>query len=235
MIPTALPKLTRNKVRELDRLAIEEYGVPGVVLMENAGANAARLLESSDISGPVVIACGRGNNGGDGFVIARHLEAAGHQVRVLLAAVPEAYAGDAAINLRIIERSGMSIICLATADEEAWRRELAGAAWIVDALLGTGAVGPPRAAAAVAITAINKVRAAAGDAAERVLAVDLPSGLDADTGEAAGGCVRADLTATFVAEKAGFANPSAAAFTGTVHVLGIGAPAALLQRFSVRP
>jgi hypothetical protein len=125
--------------------------------------------------------------------------------------------------------------CLAEADEAAWRRELAGAAWIVDALLGTGAVGPPRGAVAIAITAINDVRAAAGEAPVRVLAVDLPSGLDADTGEAAGQCVRADLTATFVAEKAGFANPAAAALTGTVHVLGIGAPAALLRRFSVRP
>jgi NAD(P)H-hydrate epimerase len=230
-----LLKLTRHELRELDRLAIEEYGVPGVVLMENAGANAARLLEAQGITGPVAIACGRGNNGGDGFVIARHLEAAGHRVRVLLAAAPEAYVGDAAMNLRIAERSGLSIICLAEADEAAWRRELAGAAWIVDALLGTGAVGPPRGAVAIAITAINDLRAAAGEAPVRVLAVDLPSGLDADTGEAAGGCVRADLTATFVAEKAGFANPAAAALTGTVHVLAIGAPAALLRRFSVRP
>lgn len=230
-----MARLARQEVRELDRLAIEEYGVSGVVLMENAGANVARLLEAQGITGPVAIACGRGNNGGDGFVIARHLEAAGHQVRVLLAAAPEAYAGDAAMNLRIAERSGQSIICLAEADEAAWRRELAGAAWIVDALLGTGAVGPPRGAVAIAITAINDVRAAAGHAPVRVLAVDLPSGLDADTGEAAGQCVRADLTATFVAEKAGFANPAAAALTGTVHVLGIGAPAALLRRFSVRP
>ena len=230
-----MARLARQEVRELDRLAVEEYSVPSVVLMENAGANTARLLEAQGIAGPVAIACGRGNNGGDGFVIARHLEAAGHQVRVLLAAAPEAYAGDAVINLRIVERSGSSIICLATADEEAWRRELAGAAWIVDALLGTGAVGPPRGAIAIAITAINDVRAAAVDVAARVLAVDLPSGLDADTGAAAGPCVRADLTATFVAEKAGFTNPSAAAFTGTVHVLGIGAPAALLRRFSVRP
>ena len=230
-----MARLARQEVRELDRLAVEEYSVPSVVLMENAGANTARLLEAQGIAGPVAIACGRGNNGGDGFVIARHLEAAGHQVRVLLATAPEAYAGDAAINLRIVERSGSSIICLATADEEAWRRELAGAAWIVDALLGTGAVGPPRGAIAIAITAINDMRAAAVDVAARVLAVDLPSGLDADTGAAAGPCVRADLTATFVAEKAGFANPLAAAFTGTVHVLGIGAPAALLRRFSVRP
>ncbi len=228
-----MARLARQEVRELDRLAIEEYGVPGVVMMESAGANAARLLADHGIAGPVVIVCGRGNNGGDGFVIARHLEASGHHVRLVLAAVPESYAGDAAINLRIVERSGMPITCLAAADGDAWRRELIGAGWIVDALLGTGAVGPPRGAVAVAIAAINAVRAAAGAASVRVLAVDLPSGLDADKGTAPGACVRADVTATFVAEKAGFANPAAAAFTGPVHVLGIGAPAALLRRFGV--
>jgi len=230
-----MARLARHEVRELDRLAIEEYGVPGVVLMENAGANASRLLEGQGIMGPVVIACGRGNNGGDGFVIARHLEAAGHEVRVLLAAVPEAYGGDAAVNLLIAERSGVSIICLADADAAAWRVEIDGAAWIVDALLGTGAVGPPRGAIAAVIGAINAVRAAGADIQARVLAVDLPSGLDADTGEAPGVCVRADVTATFVAEKAGFANPAAAEFTGAVHVLGIGAPGSLLRRFGVSP
>jgi NAD(P)H-hydrate epimerase len=230
--------LTAAQMREADRITIQDLGIPSLVLMENAGRQVVAAIEAMFpklAMRRVAVLAGHGNNGGDGFVIARHLEAAGHQVRVLLAAAPEAYAGDAAINLRIVERSGSSIICLATADEEAWRRELAGAAWIVDALLGTGAVGPPRGAIAIAITAINDMRAAAVDVAARVLAVDLPSGLDADTGEAAGQCVRADLTATFVAEKAGFANPAAAALTGTVHVLGIGAPAALLRRFSVRP
>jgi NAD(P)H-hydrate epimerase len=230
-----MARLARQEVRELDRLAIEEYGVAGVVLMENAGANAARLLEAHGISGTVVIACGRGNNGGDGFVIARHLDAAGYEVRMLLAARVESHAGDAAINLRIAERSGVPIVCLADAEEAEWRRGVAGAAWIVDALLGTGAAGPPRGAIATAIGAINSVRAALSETTTRVLAVDLPSGLDADTGETPGECVRADLTATFVAEKAGFANPAAAAFTGSVHVLGIGAPGSLLRRFGVSP
>jgi NAD(P)H-hydrate epimerase len=228
-----MPRLTRREVRELDRLAIEEYGIAGVVLMENAGANAARLLEAQGVGGPVVIACGRGNNGGDGFVIARHLDAAGHEVRLLLAAPVEVYSGDAAINLAIAGHAGLSITCLAVADAAGWCQHLVGAAWIVDALLGTGAAGPPRAAVAVAIGAINAARAATAAQATRVLAVDLPSGLDADTGDAPGGCVSADLTATFVAAKAGFANPAAAAFTGAVHVLGIGVPAHLLRRFGV--
>jgi NAD(P)H-hydrate epimerase len=224
-----MERLARRQVRELDRIAMEEFGVPGVVLMENAGGNAARLLQQLVITGPVVLLCGRGNNGGDGFVIARHLDAAGHAVRVLLAAAPEAYGGDAALNLRIVERSSLPIVCLVEATEAAWRRELAGAAWIVDALLGTGTEGPPRGAVATAIAALNAERRSG----LRVLAVDLPSGLDADTGAAADCCVRADVTATFVAEKAGFANPAAAAFTGQVHVVGIGAPAGLLRRFGV--
>jgi len=227
--------LARREVRELDRLAIQEYGVAGVVLMENAGANSARLLQAHGIPGPVAIACGRGNNGGDGFVMARHLDAAGHQVRLLLAAAAESHSGDAAINLRIAERAGLTIVCLANADETAWRRELAGAAWLVDALLGTGAEGPPRGAIATAIKAMNAERSAGTEPQARVLAVDLPSGLDADTGEVPGVCVRADMTATFVAEKAGFANPAAAFFTGSVHVLGIGAPKSLLRRFAVSP
>lgn len=224
--------LSREEVREVDRLAIEEFGLPGITLMENAGANAARLLESLGIDGPVAIACGRGNNGGDGFVIARHLDAAGHTVRLLLACNPADQRGDAATNLRVAERSGLSITCLAESDAAAWQRELGGATWIVDALLGTGASGAPRGAVAAAITAINAAREAGREAGRpvRVLAVDLPSGLDCDTGRPAGSCVRADVTATFVAPKAGFGQSSAAAFTGVVHVLGIGAPRAVLAR-----
>jgi NAD(P)H-hydrate epimerase len=223
--------LTRAEVREVDRLAIEEYGLPGILLMENAGAGAARLLESLQIEGPVAIACGPGNNGGDGFVIARHLDAAGHAVRLVLACEPDRYRGDAAVNLRVAERSGLTIEILADAGLTAWERALSAAAWVVDALLGTGAVGPPRGSVAAAIAAVTAARGAGA----RVLAVDLPSGLDCDTGTAPGACVRADVTATFVAAKAGFDRPGAAALTGAVHVLGIGVPRDLLARFGLTP
>jgi NAD(P)H-hydrate epimerase len=223
--------LSRAEVREVDRLAIEDYGVPGIVLMENAGAGAARLLESLGVEGPVVIACGKGNNGGDGFVIARHLDLAGHAVRLLLACRSDEIRGDAAVNLAIATRSGLLIECLAAADQAAWEQRLTGAGWIVDALLGTGAGGAPTGAAATAIAAINAVRARSST---RVLAVDLPSGLDCDTGTAAGECLRADVTATFVARKRGFDAAGVAAFTGPVHVIGIGAPRAVLERLSGR-
>ena len=223
--PPPVGPLSRAEVREVDRRAIEEFGVPGVVLMENAGAGAARLLESLGITGPVAIACGKGNNGGDGLVIARHLECAGHAVKLALACRPEEIRGDAAVNLAIAQRSGLAIECLADADQPAWERSLAGADWIVDALLGTGASGAPQGAVATAIAAIAAVR---GRGVARVLAVDLPSGLDCDTGAAAGACVRADATATFVARKRGFDAVGAAALTGPVHVIGIGAPRAVL-------
>src|SRR5450432_3140223 len=97
--------LARAQVREIDRRAIEDFGMPGVVLMENAGRGAAEILFSLGLKGPVAICCGKGNNGGDGFVIARHLDNRRIPVRVLLLARPEDLTGDAAINFRIIERS----------------------------------------------------------------------------------------------------------------------------------
>ncbi|MGA1618831.1 MAG: NAD(P)H-hydrate epimerase, partial [Pirellulales bacterium] len=95
--------LSREEVREVDRRAITIFGVPGVVLMENAGAGTAQLLASLGIRGPVAIVCGKGNNGGDGFVIARHLDSAGYPVRLLLACPPEEIRGDAAVNLQIAQ------------------------------------------------------------------------------------------------------------------------------------
>jgi NAD(P)H-hydrate epimerase len=223
--------LSRTEVREVDRLAIEEYGLPGIVLMENAGGSAARLLHSFGVDRPVAIVCGRGNNGGDGFVIARHLELLGHEVRLLLAAQLADLRGDAAVNAEVAKRSGLSIVDLSAASAGDWREALRSVGWIVDALLGTGATGAPRGTVATAIAAVNEVHGA--DPAVRVLAVDIPSGMDCDTGGRPGDCVRADATATFVAPKLGFAAPGASAFTGAVHVLDIGAPAALLARFGV--
>ena len=217
--------LSREEVREVDRRAITMFGVPGVVLMENAGAGSARLLASLGIRGPVAIVCGKGNNGGDGFVIARHLDSAGYPVRLLLACPPEEIRGDAAVNLQIAQRAGLQIQQLANHNQSDWEAAISGADWVVDALLGTGACGAPTGTVAVAIAAINAVR---DRAAARVLAVDLPSGLDCDTGQAAGACIRADLTATFVAPKHGFESAGAATYTGRIEVIGIGVPRAAL-------
>jgi NAD(P)H-hydrate epimerase len=218
--------LTRAEVREIDRRTIEEFHLPGIVLMENAGRNAARLLHERAPAARVVIVCGKGNNAGDGFVMARHLEHLGHAVRLVLACDPSELRGDAAINWRVIEASQIPATMLADVPQAAWERVLSEADWIVDALLGTGATGAARGGIATAIAAVNAV---AAREKVGVFAVDLPSGLDCDTGIAAGDCIRATLTGTFVARKQGFDRPAAHQWLGEVHVLDIGAPAAVLR------
>jgi NAD(P)H-hydrate epimerase len=209
--------LSRDEVRALDRRAIEEFGVPGVVLMENAGRNAAEFLRARGAVGPVVVCCGKGNNGGDGFVIARHLDNHGMPVRVWLFTRPESLAGDAAVNFAVIARSGLSVAVYGeeSADLGALQRELAGTEWVVDALFGTGLSGRVRPPLDAVIAAINACPS-------RVLAVDIPSGLDCDAGVPLGPTVRAHHTVTFVAPKKGFANPASREWTGAVHMADIG-------------
>jgi NAD(P)H-hydrate epimerase len=216
--------LSREQVRAIDRRAIDEFGVPGMVLMENAGRGAAEVLLSLGARGPVVVCCGKGNNGGDGFVIARHLDNRAVPVRILLLARPEGLAGDAAINYEIVRRSGIPIDVRGgqAVDAKSLQGELAAAEWVVDSLFGTGlsgAVRPP----------LDGVIAAINGSGAKVLAVDIPSGLDCDTGEPLGATVRAQHTVTFVAPKQGFANPAASQWLGTVHVVDIGAPRAAIR------
>lgn len=213
--------LTREQSRQLDRLAIEEYGISGLVLMENAGRGTVDVLERLGIHGPVVILCGKGNNAGDGFVIARHLEIRGHACKVLLLAPPGELTGDAAANFAILEKSTVPIVEIDSPDQ--LDSQARGADWLVDALLGTGARGDPRPPFDAAIDWMNAHPA-------RRLAVDVPSGLDCDTGEPSAHTVRADHTCTFAAIKIGFTRPAAGRFVGTVHVCDIGAPPNLLDR-----
>jgi NAD(P)H-hydrate epimerase len=217
--------LTREQVREVDRRAIQEYGVPGIVLMENAGRGAAAaILERLDdpAASRVAIACGSGNNGGDGFVIARHLVNRGVPVTLLMQqSDPAALPPDARTNHDIAARMDIPRYPLCDPsgrlDEQRVRAVLAGARLIVDALLGTGFSGAVRPPLDRLIDLINAARA------QRV-AIDVPSGLDCDTGAAAGPAVRADLTVTFVAPKIGFGTPQAREYVGQVMVVDIGAP-----------
>jgi NAD(P)H-hydrate epimerase len=217
------PFLTRQQVRDVDRRAIEEFGMSGLVLMENAGRGCVEVLTRLGVKGPVVIACGKGNNAGDGLVIARHLDLAGIPVEVLLFSRPEERSGDALANYRIVERSGIALRpCW---HEPAVARLVAGAEWIVDSLLGTGGSGPPRPPLDAAIRVLNSAPA-------KKVAVDLPSGLDCDSGIAADPTFRADHTCTFVAPKIGFSNAAAAPFIGQVHVIDIGVPRKLLAELA---
>jgi NAD(P)H-hydrate epimerase len=213
--------VTREQAREIDRRAIEQLGMPGVVLMENAGRNIAELLRSLGVRGTVAVCCGPGNNGGDGFVIARHLDNAGVPVRVLLFSPPEKLSGDALVNYRVLTGGGVAVEYVLASDEAVLRRELAAADWVVDALFGSGQRGPLRPPFGAVVRAIN------GSGA-RVLAVDVPSGLDCDTGLPQGDTVRASHTAMIAAPKRGLAEPSAAEWTGRFHLIDMGVPRRLV-------
>ena len=214
------PILTRAQVRELDRRALEQFGIPGVVLMENAGAGAARwILERAlriGMHSPAVgIACGPGNNGGDGYVVARHLANAGCAVSIASTVALEELRGDALVMARIAHAMRIPFTGLGA------RPQI-----LVDALLGTGFEGQPRPAIAAAIRAWNATEA------ELRVALDLPSGLDADSGAPSEPCVRADATLTFAARKPGLLVPAARALVGEIVVIDIGAPRSLLAELA---
>jgi NAD(P)H-hydrate epimerase len=216
--------LTRAQSRQVDRLAVEQYGMSGLVLMENAGRGVVDRLCQLGIEGPVAVCCGKGNNAGDGFVIARHLDLRGFSPRVLVWAEPSELAGDAAANFRILAKSGVPIEVFADRHDAArLGKQLSGVAWIVDALLGTGARGEPR-------PPIDAVIQQLDAAAAPKLAVDLPSGLDCDTGQPARHTIRAAVTCTLLAAKPGFFAPGAEQYVGQLHVLDIGVPRKLVEQ-----
>jgi NAD(P)H-hydrate epimerase len=222
------PVLAAEAMRRVDARAVSELGIPGPVLMENAGRGAAEaLLAALPERGlrarglRVAVVCGRGGNGGDGLVVARRLKRAGARPEVLLAAPPAALRGDAAEKYRELRRAGLTarVVEDAAAAAPALRR----ADVVVDALLGTGARGAPEPLVAALIEAIN----ASG---RPVLALDLPSGLPADGGPPPGPAVRAWLTATFAAPKPGLVLGPGADLAGRVVVVPIGVPDAEVAR-----
>jgi len=222
--------MTREQMRRYDAVAQRKYGLDGLVLMENAGRGAAEVvrelvarLPSRPRARParVGIVCGAGNNGGDGFVVARHLANAGCPVRIYLASPADRLKGDAARNLAVVRAMGLALVDVAGEDgPAALRRSLRDDAVVVDALFGTGLDRTVAGRLGDVIDAIN-----AADAL--TVALDLPSGLDADTGRPLGACVEADHTVTFGQLKLGLAVHPGVDLAGTLHVAGIGAPAGL--------
>lgn len=192
-------------MRARDAFAVEQAGVPSLELMERAGEGLARIVEETAPDGPVAVVCGKGNNGGDGLVVARLLRAGGREVRVLL--LSGDLQGDAAANLERLEGG----------TEPFAAERLDGATVIVDAILGTGFDGEPREPLRSAIRAIN-------DSGAAVVAADVPSGVDASTGEAAGDAVRAAATGTFDHAKPGLWIEPGRTHAGTVRVVEIGIP-----------
>lgn len=232
------------QMRLADRLAAQ-FGVPGLELMENAGRAVAAVAaeaagtaagatssagSSAAAAGLVTVLAGKGNNGGDGLVAARLLVKDGFAVEVILAEPGESFGGDALANLKALVEGGSGRqrprVFGAGVSAEEFAGLLSRSTLVIDALLGTGAKGPPREPVATMIGLLNQV--AAGR--PFVLAVDLPSGLDADTGIPAGPCVRADATVTLGGVKAGLAQPEATGLVGRLHLATIGIPEACLER-----
>ncbi|MGQ0628116.1 MAG: NAD(P)H-hydrate epimerase, partial [Phycisphaerales bacterium] len=243
------PALSRRGLRRVDALFAERYALPTIVLMETAGAALAR--ESIALCGHhprrIAVLCGPGNNGGDGLVAARHLAAAGARVALLLTAPLERFRADAEPNARAVERMGLPLVLAAepfpptqaAAKLQSLSLALGGPPTIyIDALLGTGLDRPldPAHPIAAIIAALNLLVGARTGTLPAVIAADIPSGLDADSGRhlasspngGAPAAVRADLTVTFAAPKRGFASAQSTTFTGRVVVESLGIPAALL-------
>ncbi len=222
--------MSRDQVRAFDAWAINGLGISGVVLMENAGRSCAELIEEklSAIARPkVCIFCGTGNNGGDGFVIARHLFNRGFTVVVVLCGDRNKIKGDARANLDILEGLGVRVEEMdvdAESDVEGRAASFAqDADMIVDAIFGTGLTGELRDEYKRLIGGINALSCP-------ILAVDIPSGLDCDTGQTLGAAIRADWTVTFVAVKKGFPLESAQAQTGEIYVASIGVEPSCKQK-----
>lgn len=212
--------LTAAAMRELDRRTIEETGLPGVVLMENAGRGAAGIIMARFAElfpGPVAIFCGRGNNGGDGFVVARHLREAGWTVEVFLLAERAAVTGDAALMLKCFAASGGEVTAITDPRQVTTLASGTGCALCVDAIFGTGLGREPEGLAAAAVDWLNCQPAP-------IVALDLPTGVDADTGRIPGRAVKASLTVTFAFPKVGLYSYPGAACAGEVISLPIGIP-----------
>ncbi|MCP4264631.1 MAG: NAD(P)H-hydrate epimerase [Candidatus Brocadiaceae bacterium] len=219
--------LSRDETREIDRKAIEEYEIPGIILMENAGRNVVeeilKMLPGTN-KAKVAIFCGKGNNGGDGFVIARHLYNKDIDISVYLTTkISNALTGsDASTNLKILLNMNIEIKELQAGDINEIEKELHGCNLIVDSIFGTGLSGEIREPARSLIVNINESNIP-------VVSVDIPSGLDCDDGTVHGTAVEATKTVTFVAAKTGFFKKYGREHTGELIVSDISVPRELIE------
>lgn len=219
--------VTAAEMKALDTAAIEEYGIPGLILMENAGRQVVEVIRQvlGELREKVVtIFIGKGNNGGDGLVVARHLLNLGSEVKVLALANVDEITGDAAVNLQIWRKMGQKIYSLHHGDGiNLVKLVLMNTDLIVDAVYGTGFKGEVGDKAGRIIEALNS-------SGKPIVAVDIPSGLDADTGRAGGPCIQATHTVTFGLPKIGLILETGAGYTGRLHVVDISIPAGLVEK-----
>jgi NAD(P)H-hydrate epimerase len=218
--------LNAEQMREADRRTIDEIGIPGVVLMENAGRQVVAAMEAAFeqlASGRVAILCGRGSNGGDGFVVARTLAHRGIDVAVFLFGRVADVRGDARANLEILGRLGLTVVEVTSAEEwELHASEIAGCDVIVDAIFGTGFRGPIQGLLETVVADVN-------GSGVPIVSIDLPTGLSADTHETAGPSIEATLTVTLAAPKVPLVLPPAEARAGDLVIADIGIPETVID------
>ncbi|HEV8551237.1 MAG TPA: NAD(P)H-hydrate dehydratase [Polyangiaceae bacterium] len=218
------PVLSREEVRELDRRATAEAAIPSLELMERAGRGATELLlERFPAASRVLIVCGAGNNGGDGFVVARHLLAHGRKPTVVLLGDIAKLRGDALANSAALTEAGGAFTSLSEATFAAFTRSLGDADLVVDALFGTGLDRPLEGLARDLVERLNA-------APVPKLALDVPSGVDSNTGATLGVAIHAQVTATFAAPKRGLLTPNGAIQAGEAHVISLGIPSEVAER-----
>jgi NAD(P)H-hydrate epimerase len=211
--------VTSEEMQSLDKRTIEELGIPGMVLMENAGrAVYERIIRRIDRNNCVIILAGRGNNGGDGFVVARHLFNNGYKVKIFLMAKKEDLKCDALLNCLVAEKIGLSIKeILSDHDVRLLSSELDRGDLLVDGLLGTGIKGGARGLIAEVIKIVNNT-------GKTVIAIDTPSGLDCTTGHVEGPCIKAAETVTFCLPKRGMFIFPGGLYVGNLVVADISIP-----------
>jgi len=219
-----IPLLTREAVRALDTDAVSRLALPSLVLMENAGLGATRAIQErfGDRLERVVIVGGTGQNGGDGWVVARQLVRLGHAPEAVLVGDASRVKGDAAVNLETMRRLGVALDVIAGDELAPLDARLAHATLVVDALFGTGLDRP---VSGVHADAIRRIAAATARTGAPLVALDLPSGIDADTGAVLGAAPRAALTITFAAHKRGLHQHPGADHAGEIVCVSIGVPA----------
>ncbi len=219
---------SRADLAEIDRRAVQDYGIPVLTLMENAGRAVAEITQAYiHADSRILVVAGPGNNGGDGLVAARHLRNRGHPVQILLAAGPEKFSGPAGEQLRTIRAMELPVLTDTEAAEalRRWVNESHVDEAIIDALFGTGLSRPVTGLFAAWIETINQ-------SGRRVVSADIPSGLDCDTGQPLGCAIQAAHTVSFCGIKIGFAQPEAARYIGQCSIGDIGAPRRLLEELA---
>ncbi len=211
---------TRDGIRNVESDAIERYGIHSIVLMENAARGAVDVIFdscSSDELQQIIVVCGAGNNGGDGYAIARHLHNQGCQVTITSITPPKTQ--DAITNAYIADKMGIPLVQYA-------KDQFADATLIIDAIFGTGIDQDVREPALSIIASLEQCSA-------KIISIDIPSGIDCDTGQPWGVGVKADLTLTFIGFKQGFMQDSAMGYLGNIVVIDIGCPQELVKKYAL--